>query len=207
MALPQYNHSQGDSQGYSKIWLQGLRSPKRRSTFNAAFSLVHAFVFSCLDYCNSIFAGLLGVRMEKLRRVHRAAVRLIGGFNICRMHCTGFHSHTGILSFVWRCLSDWVPHYLHELCHPLISSCAGRCTLRSSLHGNLVVPFARYATMQTRSFSVVGPATWTGLPIDLRHLPNLPVLNSRTFSRLFFSAWPESGAPLSRYLEGALYKF
>src|SRR6218665_3360988 len=71
MALPQYNHSQGDSQGYSKIWLQGLRSPKRRSTFNAALFLVHAFVFSCLDYCNSIFAGLLGVRMEKLRRVHR----------------------------------------------------------------------------------------------------------------------------------------
>src|SRR6218665_1280033 len=130
-----------------------------------------------------------------------------GGFNICRMHCIGFHSHTGILSFVWRCLSDWVPHYLHELCHPLISSCAGRCTLRSSLHGNLVVPFARYAIIQTRSFSLVGPATWTGLPIDLRHLPNLPVLNSRTFSRLFFSAWPESGAPLSRSLEGALYKF
>src|SRR6218665_1861441 len=24
---------------------------------------------------------------------------------------------------------------------------------------------------------------------------------------LFFSAWPGSGAPLSRYLEGALYKF
>src|SRR6218665_435678 len=26
--------------------------------------------------------------------------------------------------------------------------------------------------MQTRSFSVIGPATWNGLPIDLRHLPN-----------------------------------
>jgi len=30
---------------------------------------------------------------------------------------------------------------------------------------------------------------------------------SITFSRLFFSAWPGSGAPLSKYLEGALYKF
>jgi len=27
-------------------------------------------------------------------------------------------------------------------------------------------------TIQTRSFSVVGPTTWNGLPIDLRHLPN-----------------------------------
>src|SRR6218665_3346546 len=42
--------------------------------------------------------------------------------------------------------------------------------LRSSVHDNLLVPFARSATMQTRSFSVVGPTTWNGLPIDLRHL-------------------------------------
>jgi len=33
------------------------------------------------------------------------------------------------------------------------------------------------------------------------------VLNSTTFSRLYFSAWPGSGAPLSRDLEGVLYKF
>src|SRR6218665_3013097 len=51
-------------------------------------------------------------------------------------------------------------------------SCAGRCTLRSSVHGNLVVPFARSATMQTRSFSVVGPTTWNVLPMDLRYLAN-----------------------------------
>ena len=42
-------------------------------------------------------------------------------------------------------------------CRPL--SCAGRRTLRSSAHGNLVVPFARSAAMHTRSFFVVGPKT------------------------------------------------
>src|SRR6218665_1343426 len=46
------------------------------------------------------------------------------------------------------------------------------CRPSSSAHGNLVVPFARSAAMQTRSFSVVGPKTWNGLPVDLRHLPN-----------------------------------
>ena len=41
-------------------------------------------------------------------------------------------------------------------------------TLRSSLHGDLVVPFARSATMQSRSFSVVvqQPGTDNGLPSD-----------------------------------------
>src|SRR6218665_606293 len=53
---------------------------------------------------------------------------------------------------------------------PSLSSCAaGRRTLRSSVHGDLAVPFA---TMQSRSFSVVGPTTWNELPSDLRHLPN-----------------------------------
>src|SRR6218665_377098 len=77
-----------------------------------------------------------------------------------------------IAPLVWRCLSGWAPSYLRELCCPL-SLCAGRRTLRSSTHGNLVVPFARSATMQTPSISVVGPKTWNGLPVDLRHLPNV----------------------------------
>src|SRR6218665_1806496 len=40
---------------------------------NTAVSLVHAFVFSRFDYCSSIFAGLPGVRLGKLRWVHRIA--------------------------------------------------------------------------------------------------------------------------------------
>src|SRR6218665_2140304 len=161
--------------------LRQLRVIARSLTFNAAVSLVHAFVFSRLDYCSSIFVGLPGVRMEKLRRVHRAAARLIGGFRKFDrispymrdvLHWLPFPQRIfyRIASLVWRCLSGWAPSFLRELCRPL--SCAGRRTLRSSAHGNLVVPFARSAAMQTRSFSVVGPKTWNGLPVDLRHLPN-----------------------------------
>src|SRR6218665_2102680 len=54
---------------------------------------------------------------------------------------------------------------------PSLFLCSRR-TLRSSFQGNLVVPFARSAIMQTRSFSVVGSTTWNGLTIDLRHLPH-----------------------------------
>ena len=91
--------------------------------------------------------------------------------NTCGMYCTGFHSHssshTG--SHPWcggACLAGCPP-----ICRTLFS-CAGRRTLRSSVHGSLVFPFARSATMQTLSFSVVGATTWNGLSIDLRHLSN-----------------------------------
>src|ERR1700733_66060 len=76
-----------------------------------------------------------------------------------------------IASLVRRCLMDWAPSYLCELCRPL-SSCPGRRTLRSSVHGDLTVPFARSATMQTRSFAVVGPVTWNGLSLTVRTHPS-----------------------------------
>ena len=59
------------------------------------------------------------------------------------------------LPFPQRISYRIAPSYLRELCR-LLSSCAGRRSLRSTAHGNLVVPFARSAAMQTRSFSVVG---------------------------------------------------
>src|SRR6218665_673741 len=64
-----------------------------------------------------------------------------------------------ISSLMWRSCMVYLQH----------SSCAGRRTLRSSVHGNLVVPFA---TMQAHSFAVVGLTTWNGLPIDLIQLRN-----------------------------------
>src|SRR6218665_1208902 len=91
---------------------------------------------------------------------------------------------------VWKCLSGWTPSYLRVFCRSP-SSCAGRRTLPSSVHGNLVVPFARSATMRTRSFYVVGPITWNGLPVDLRHLPNgaCSQLHNLLRTVLFRLAW------------------
>ena len=43
--------------------------------------------------------------------------------------------------------------------------------LRSSVYGDLMIPFARSAAMQNRSFAVVGPTTWNGLSLTIRSLP------------------------------------
>ena len=89
----------------------------------------------------------------------------------------------------------------------IFMSCAYRQTLWFSARGNLVFKFARSATMQTRSFSVVGPKTWNGLPVDLRHLPNGVCSQfHHLLKTVLFRLANRSGAPLSGYLEGALYK-
>jgi len=66
------------------------------------------------------------------------------------------------------CLMRYVRYvYIFETC------------MRMGLHCR----YCRSATMQTGSYSVVGPTTWNGLPIDLRGTSQMvPVLNSTTLS-------------------------
>src|SRR6218665_3727411 len=64
-----------------------------------------------------------------------------------------------------------------------------------------------HGTKQKRAFSIVGLSVWNGLPSDLCSLPR--DISSSFFinsSRLSSLAEPGLGAPLSSYLEGALYK-
>src|SRR6218665_453263 len=85
-----------------------------------------------------------------------------------------------------------------------LSSCTGRRTLRSSAYGDLVVPFARSATIQSRSSSVVGPITWNGLPLDLKPLPNGACSQFRQLLKTVLSRLAyRSGAHLSRDIKGA----
>src|SRR6218665_1508785 len=81
---------------------------------------------------------------------------------------------------VWRCLLGGAPGYLCELCRP-VSGLPGRRALRSSVTDQLLVPRAKPATRQRRAYSIVGPSTWNGLPLEIRILPKN---NESAFCRL-----------------------
>ena len=144
-------------------------------TSTDSFSLpIPKIVFSSLDYCNSIFACLPRVQIERLKRVHRAARLLIGGFARTDhmspymrdvLHWLPFSqliSHR-IESLVWRCLSGWTP--------PTDVSFAALSllVLAAGWPGGLIRPLSNNAS---RSFSVVGPTTGNEFPLDLKRLPN-----------------------------------
>ena len=69
------------------------------------------------------------------------------------------------------------------------------------------MPHAKTAIRQRRAFSVVGPSTWNGLPLEIRLLPksNESAFCTLLKTDLYRRGW--AGAPLSRFLEGAPYKF
>src|SRR6218665_3889027 len=89
--------------------------------------------------------------------------------NICGMYCIGFHSHhsaslTG--SRPWcggACLADGRP----PIC---ASSAALSPHMQAVVHSGPLLTVTWWS--HSRSFSVVVPKTWKGLPVDLRHLQN-----------------------------------
>src|SRR6218665_1448613 len=87
-----------------------------------------------------------------------------------RVEVTNIFIGYRIAVLVWRCLLGSVPGYLCELCRP-VSGLPGRRALRSSATGQLLVRRAKTATRQRRAFSIVGPSTWNGLPLEIRILP------------------------------------
>ena len=50
---------------------------------DATRTLIHAFISSRLDYCNSIFAGVSGQLLQKLQVIQNAAARLVTGARKC----------------------------------------------------------------------------------------------------------------------------
>ena len=61
----------------SYFYLRRLRAIRRSVSSSVCTSIVHAFICSRIDYCNSLLVGLPKVRLSPLQSVLNAAARLI----------------------------------------------------------------------------------------------------------------------------------
>ncbi len=124
-------------------------------------TVIHAFVTSQLDYCNSLLYGLSVNNIKWLQYVQNSAARLITHIRK-NNHITPilYHLHwlpvslrinNKILIFTYKALLNLGPTYLSDLLLPYIPA----RSLRSSSEGWLVTPKFRLVTMGARAFSVV----------------------------------------------------
>ena len=102
--------------------LHNIRRIRKYLSTESAKLLVHAFVISRIDYCNSLLYGLPQTQLIKLQRVQNAAARLI--CNVSRFdHITPvlyqlhwlpfkFRIHFKVLLITFKALHGMSPIYI-----------------------------------------------------------------------------------------------
>lgn len=137
-------------------------------------TIIHAFVSSRLDYCNSLYTGLTKHNLNRLQLVQNAAARLLTGTKKCE-HITPvlaelhwlpvkFRIDFKILLFVFKALHGQAPLYISEL----LSTYSAARPLRSTTQLLLAIPKTRLKTRGDRAFSVIAPKLWNSLPFHIK---------------------------------------
>ena len=153
--------------------------------------LVHAFITSVLDSCNSLLYGLPSTELDKLQHIQNSAARLVSR--------TKRHSHITpvleklhwltirkrivfkMLLLMYKVNTNSAPSYLRELMNRHNPS----RTLRSSKMMQYVVPSSRTVTFGDRAFAVAGPKLWNKLPMDIKSAPSTDCFKSKLKTYLF----------------------
>ena len=115
-----------------------IRQIKKFLSEQSTKTLVHAFIASYLDYCNSLLYGRPNFQCDRLQKILNAAARVIcvipkfdhiTPFPI-KLHCLPvyFRIQFKILLLVCKALEGKAPLYIRDLLKPKV---AGGYTLRS----------------------------------------------------------------------------
>lgn len=158
-------------------------------------TVIHAFITSRLDYCNSLYMGLTHSTLSRLQMVQNAAARLLTGTKK-RQHITlalallhwllvKYRIDFKILIFVFKALNGLAPQYITDLLTPY----SAPRSLRSSAIQLLSVPYSRLKTKGDRAFSVAAPRLWNNLPSHIKSCPTIDHFKSHLKTHLFSLAF------------------
>ncbi len=161
--------------------------------------VIHAFVTSRLDYCNSLYYGINQSSMERLQMVQNAAARRLTGTRKFQ-HITPILTtlqwlpvklrvEYKILTLVFKALNNLGPIYLTEL----LQTHKSVRPLRSRFLGTLSMPRSRLKHRGDRAFVIVGPTLWNNLPVAIRTTTSLSIfkvmLKSHLLDRFAANQW------------------
>ena len=142
---------------------------------NSLKTLTSAFIFSRIDYCNSLFFNLPNFLINKLQRIQNHAARII------LKRKKSEHISPMLLSLHWlpvekriiykiatlcyKCKNKTAPTYLNNFITDYIPTRQLRSTNKCLLN----VPEKKGLTkLSQRSFMHAGPNVWNSLPLSLR---------------------------------------
>lgn len=157
--------------------------------------LVHAFIISKIDYCNSILQGLPKQKLDYVQRLQNAAARIVTRTRrnehishvLQTLHWLPVRQRVQykIALITFKALHSMAPAYLSALVTQVIPS----RTLRSSSQCRLHVPKSVTKTLGERAFSVCAPQIWNSLPSSITNSDNIDNFKSQLKTFLFKEAF------------------
>ena len=176
--------------------LYNIRQIRKYLSEDSIKILIHAFVTSHLDYCNSLLYGLPQYQYDRLQKVLNAAARVtcyIPKFEhispvLMRLHWLPirYRVEYKIALLVFKALHGLAPVYITEL---IKAKPVTRYSLRSDSGKFLQVPSVRCKTFGERAFVHAGPTVWNALPLSLRICDNLNCFKKGLKTHLFVKAF------------------
>ena len=181
----------------SFYYLHNIRRIRKHPSRDSSETLIHAFVSSRLDYCNSLLYGLPQVQIDKIQRVQNAAARLI--FQQPKLcHITPVLSQLHwlrikyridfkILLMTFKAIHGMAPDYICKLISLRKST---GYSLRSSNKVVLVVRSGKILpTLGGRAFCYATPKLLNNLPSEISSLDSLSNFKCHVKTYLFKQAF------------------
>ena len=158
---------------------------------DTAAQVIHAFVTSKLDYCNSLFYNLPNKSLHRLKKIQNTAVRIITRCNPqdnITPHLKSLHwlpvplrIDFKILLLTFKVLNGLAPKYLRDLIKLRVTP----KNLRSESNQHLDTPRSRTVTYGDRAFAIAAPVLWNALPDSIRLEPELTTFKRKLKTHLF----------------------
>ena len=172
--------------------LYSIKQIRKYLSEEATKVLIHAFVTSHLDYCNSLLCGIPQYQYSRLQRILNAAARLVclvPKFNhitpvLYDLHWLPvfYRVQYKIILLVHRSLFGAAPAYLKNL---LKFKNSTSYSLRSNDNFELQVPRTCCKSFGDRAFAHAGPSLWNDLPSHLRNIPDVTAFKRQLKTLLF----------------------
>ena len=179
--------------------LHNIRRIRKFLSQEATCTIIHAFITSQIDYCNSLMNGLPENLIKKLQRVQNTAARLV--FNLRKydritpalvtLHWlpVKYRIEFKTLLIVFKGLHGKAPTYIQEM---ITSSKSKRYSIRSNEERVLKVPKFKHDTFGKRAFAVYGPLAWNCLPKEIRLCDEIEAFKRNLKTHLFVKFVNES---------------
>ena len=167
----------------------------------ATETIVHAFVSSRIDYCNSLLNGIPKYLTDRVQRLQNAAVRMVcrlGKFDHVSQSLMDLHwlpikqriqFKTLLLTF--KSINGLGPEYLSELLVKYEQDYNLRSITDTENFDNLLlrVPKTKLKCCGDRAFCAVAPSLWNNLPYSLRSHTDVDAFKKDLKTYLFKRAY------------------